>query len=358
MHCHLITMKNLDKTKNADWGLLTKFLANEADSEEKTLVYSWLESNEDNRKLLDECRKTLENADNFYKAEKFDSHSAWTRLHSKIIPGITAKPEGHKKYGKEGFTVLFKYAAILIVAIFLGVTGYYLGFRNDDPEEIIQITSTDNQIPEEYVLADGTVVTLNNRSTLLFSSSFNLEKREVTISGEAFFEVKPNAEKPFVIHAGNARVEVLGTSFNVCAYPETETVEVVVETGKVQISCKNPDETSGNQDVLILPGEKGIVYNHNQVVEKDINRNPNFLAWKTHHFKFSQMPLDEVIMCLEKVYQVDILLKESELNDLMLTAQFEEKPVDFILNVIRLTFNLNLSAENEQFILSGRHVEQ
>ena len=86
---------------------------------------------------------------------------------------------------------------------------------------------------------DGSIVTLNRNSKLIFPKHFTKNVREVTITGEAFFDVKPNTSKPFIINAGNVQVKVLGTSFNVCAYPGTETVEVVVESGKVQVTRKN-----------------------------------------------------------------------------------------------------------------------
>jgi ferric-dicitrate binding protein FerR (iron transport regulator) len=181
----------------------------------------------------------------------------------------------------------------------------------------------------------------------------------VEIEGEAFFDVTPNPEKPFIINAGNAQVKVLGTSFNVCAYPETETVEVVVATGKVRVTNKFQEATTGiNREVYLVPGEKGTLIYKGNILEKTENKNPNYLAWKTHDLIFDEVPLHEVIECLEKVYHVDIQVEESEINDLVLKAHFDKKPIDFVLNVVRLTFNLELSEENEQFTFSSRKITQ
>ena len=81
------------------------------------------------------------------------------------------------------------------------------------------------------------------------------------------------------------------------------------------------------------------------------------MAWKTHDLIFNETPLHEVVNYLEEVYHVDIELTEPELNALLLTAHFEKKPIDFILNVVRLTFNLELSGENELFTLTSRNNE-
>ena len=242
----------------------------------------------------------------------------------------------------------------MVFAVLLGSAGYYFGFRNKVTEVYSEIISAEKQVISEYILPDGSVVALNSNSKLVFPSNFKGNTREVTIYGEAFFDVKPDASKPFIINAGNAQVKVLGTSFNVKAYPENETVEVVVATGKVQVSGKTGSEVNDNVQILLVPGEKGIVTNNGSMPAKMENTNPNYLAWKTHDFVFNEIPLRDVINCLEKTYHVDIEVAQPELNDLKLTAHFENKPIDFVLNVVRLTFNLDLSEENEQFIFSGR----
>ncbi len=166
--------------------------------------------------------------------------------------------------------------------------------------------------------------------------------------------MKPNPEKPFIINAGNAQVKVVGTSFNVSAYPESETVEVVVKTGKVQVINKNRETLPVLNEVYLTPGEKGTLFNSSNILEKSENPNPNYLAWKTRDFTFNEVPLNEVFQCLEKTYHVKIRVEEPELNDLILNAQFDKKSIDFILNVVGLTFNLELSVEDEQYVFSSR----
>jgi len=256
---------------------------------------------------------------------------------------------------KIGTAITGTFVSPIIFAVLLGSAGYYFGFRNKVTEVYSEIISAEKQVISEYTLPDGSVVALNSNSKLVFPNKFEGETREVTIYGEAFFNVKPDASKPFIINAGNAQVKVLGTSFNVKAYPGNETVEVVVATGKVQVSGKTgPDEINKNK-ILLVPGEKGIVTGNGGLTEKMENNNPNYLSWKTHDFVFNEVPLRDVISCLENTYHVDIAMSQPELNDLKLTAHFEDKPIDFVLDVVRLTFNLELSEENEQFTFSARN---
>jgi ferric-dicitrate binding protein FerR (iron transport regulator) len=332
--------------------LLAKYLSNEVNALEKLEVETWLNQSVENREELEQSRKMLANIDAFYKAKSFDSDVAWNNLKAKINPAQMNVIQ-RKTIGKEVITHFYKYAAIIVFAVLLGSAGYYFGFRNNTAEVYSEIISIQNQVINEYILPDGSVVALNSNSKLVFPKKFNGDTREVTIEGEAFFDVKPNPEKPFIINAGNARIKVVGTSFNVSAYPDTETVEVVVQTGKVQVVSKNTETLTGVNEVYLIPGEKGTLFNKNSLLEKSQNSNPNFLSWKTRDFIFNDIPLNEVFTCLEKTYHVKIQVSNPELNDLKLSAQFDKKPIDFILNVVGLTFNLELSVEDEQYKFSS-----
>ena len=334
--------------------LVSKYLNKETNSIENLEVEFWLNQSDKNQMEMENYRKILNKVDGFYKAKNFDSKTAWKNVHSKINPG-QLKIVQRKKVRKELLAQFYKYAAIIVVAILLGGFGYYFGFRKQMPTFYSEIVSAEKQILNEYVLPDGSIVALNSNSKLEFPKQFASATREVTIIGEAFFNVKPNPEKPFIINAGNTQVKVLGTSFNVCAYPETETVEVIVATGKVQITQKKEDLLAQNSEVFLTPGEKGTLFNESNLLEKSINANVNFLAWKTNDLVFDETPLSEVIQCLEKVYHIEIQLTEPDLENLLLTAHFNKKPIDFILDVVRLTFKLELTGENEHFTLASRN---
>lgn len=351
-------MEEKKNIENFNRELLAKYLSNELNSREKLEVENWLKQSEENRDELEKNRKILLKVDAFYKAKSFYSEAAWNNVHSKINPPQRTVIQ-RKKERKEAILRFYKYAAIIVIAILLGSVGYYIGFKNQVTMVYGELISANNQVVNEYVLPDGTLVALNSNSKLTFPKHFKNDVREVTILGEAFFDVKPNPEKPFIINAGNAQVKVLGTSFNVNAYPEAETVEVVVKTGKVQVINKNLENTSTiNNEVYLIPGEKGTLFTKSNLLEKTENTNPNYLAWKTHDLIFDEVPLHEVIQCLENVYHVDIKVSEPELNDLLLKAHFDKKPIDFVLDVVRLTFNLELTGDNEQYVLSSRKKEQ
>jgi transmembrane sensor len=130
-------------------------------------------------------------------------------------------------------------------------------------------------------------------------------------------------------------------------------LKLQLETGIVQVLCCEGEEREGDE-LFLNAGEKGTVFNSNRKLEKTVNTDRNYLAWKTHTLVFEKTRLAEVVQYLNKVYHTDIQLENKEMENLLLTAQFEEKSADFILNVIRLTFDLELKQENGIHILSDK----
>ncbi|QIA06544.1 FecR family protein [Draconibacterium halophilum] len=347
-------MENIEKF---DWELVTKYLNNETSSQENDEVETWISQSDKNQAEFEQYKNMLKKVDSHYQAKKFDHETAWKSVYTQLRPA-KARSIQLQKTRKEVIAKFYKYAAIVVIALLLGSVAYYLGFRNSDKAYYSEVISAKDQVLNEYVLPDGSVVTLNNDSKLLFPKKFKGSTREVTIIGEAFFDVQRNPEKPFVINAGNAQVKVLGTSFNVSAYPEAETVEVIVETGKVQVISKNENPEMESREVFLTPGEKGTLHLSNLDLMKTVNSDPNFLAWKTHDLIFNTVPLHEVVECLEKAYHIDIDVMEPELNDLLYEGHFDQKPVNFVLNVIRLTFDLDLSVEGKHYTLMSRTNKQ
>ncbi len=338
-------MKHIDKNI---WGLIGKRLNGEIAPEETEQLESWIQQSVENRTEYEECRKILEKTDLWIQAKKFDPENAWNAVGSKI----NSEQGRSTTMARRVYQQFYKYAAIIVIALLLGSLAYFIGTNTITTHH--EIVSAEKQVVNEYVLPDGTRVSLNSQSKLVFPAKFNGDVREVSLTGEAFFNVTPNPEKPFVILAGNAQVKVLGTSFNVRAYPENETVEVVVETGKVQFSEQAVSAETGFKSVYLTPGEKGILVSRRHIPEKTLNTDRNFLAWKTRYLVFNETPLNEVVSHLENVYHVQVSLKDKQLKDLRLTATFDQKSIQFVLDVVRLTFDLNLEQENGQYILSNK----
>ncbi|TSA29009.1 MAG: DUF4974 domain-containing protein [Bacteroidetes bacterium] len=214
----------------------------------------------------------------------------------------------------------------------------------------MQVVASTEEVVRD-TLPDGTAVTLNQNSSLTFPENFEPDKRKVTLLGEAFFEVVPNPASPFVVQTGRAGIQVLGTSFDVKAYPG-KGVEVFVLTGEV--SFYSVDPRTGNSPSLILTkGMKGILNPGSNLPEVDTRHIPDDLFWLNQTLQFRQTPLSEVILLLESRYHVTILLSGEEIGSCRLTATFSGEPIDLILQVIADTFTLDLESDNGTYLLTG-----
>jgi len=342
-------MKANQNIEDKDWELLAKSIydkSTDSDTEKQNSVAEALFTDEKEREQL---FKMTEKVDLYFDLKKYQAGQAWNNVESRIHTSATTKSG---KIIRLITNPIFRIAAAVIFAALLLVTGYEMIYHPKLTSEMLEVSAT-NEVLKTYTLPDGTLVSLNTDTKLQFPKKFGRKTREVTIVGEAFFEVKPNKNKPFIIHAGKAQIKVLGTSFNVSAYPETKLVEVIVETGKVQVLNKTA-ETIQTNELILTPGDKGtLVYSSNSLL-KTTNQNPNFLAWKTHNLIFKATSLSEVIGNLEKVYKVNIRLADSRLNGLLLTAQFNDYSLDFILKVIETTFQIEAQEINGQYILKAR----
>src|SRR5690554_49281 len=234
-------MKTNNSIENPLWALLGRYLTGEATPAETKKVEAWAAVSQKNRDELEQARRLLDGADAFYAASRYDTDKAWAAVRNRTV--ASAPVQTRLVSRKKAVVWYSKYAAAVIIALLLGAATYlYVTYSAGNPK-YTEIVTGNNQVIEEYILPDGSFVTLNSNSTLHFPEKFEGNIREVFITGEAFFDVTPDAAKPFIIHAGNAQVKVLGTSFNVHAYPDAETVEVTVESGTVQLLCCESENT-------------------------------------------------------------------------------------------------------------------
>jgi len=341
-------MKTNQNIADKDWELLAKSIYDKnsdyaTDKTEPVAKELVLDVNE--REQLNQMATQV---DLYFNLKKYPADQAWNKVESRIHNQAPTSTIFRKLIANP----IFRIAAAIIFAALLLVSGYETIYRPAATHKLLEISATD-QVLKTFTLPDGTLVSLNTNTKLQFPKRFGRKTREVAIEGEAFFEVKPNKNKPFIIHAGKAQIKVLGTSFNVSAYPETKSVEVIVETGKVQVVNKTT-ETILTNELILTPGDKGtLVYSSNSLL-KTTNQDPNFLAWKTHNLIFKATSLAEVIGNLEEVYKVNIRLADSKLNGLLLTAQFNDYSLDFILKVIETTFQIEAQKVNGQYILKAR----
>ena len=275
---------------------------------------------------------------------------AWANLQKKL-----SKPELNLKT-RILRSPIFRAAAMIVLVAGIGLVTYKSvqtpQIQLDIP--IKQIIAKTDIHPTNFTvttLPDGSVVKLNAGTQIEYPEIFGSGKRIVRLSGEAFFNVQRDTLHPFVIETENASVEVLGTSFNVSAYPDAKTVEVHVETGKVKLTqlVKGKSETNS----AILPaGERGwIKIEDGEILHLPIH-SKNYSSWITRKISFQRTPLVEAFTVLENTYHVRIVMDSPEIGQIPYTANFADLDLDYIIKVIARTHQLKATRNGEEIVFA------
>lgn len=337
--------------KHIEDDLLVKFITDQCSDDENSLVKLWLVDSEENKTYFNKLKASWELSSKSYPKLKFDSNAAWEKVSAKIdeneIVEKTTVIDLPKRSGTN--TTIFYFSAIA-AALLIGVFISQFMFLDKTMNTTI-LVSTDGLITE--TLLDGSEIALNSGSELSYEEDFNDNSRTVTLKGEAFFEIKPDKNKPFIIKSEFGNIRVLGTSFNVLAH-ENSNFEVQVETGIVQlytISKDNKDTSS----IFLEAGNSGIINYKTGALFKYEKKDPASLFWLNKQLNFNKTPLMEVFHLLEKHYPITIDFDELVLANCKLTVKFENESIDSILQVIAATFNfeINKSQSNQIKVLAN-----
>ena len=290
---------------------------------------------------------------------------------------VYSAPERHRGPRR---TMLFLAAATLIAAII--ITSLYT-LTNTPPPHTAAPTAvtpalagneifTGNGSRTHLTLPDGTVVWLNAGSRINYEKNFGVTQRAVILTGEAFFDVAPNASKPFVIHTASIDIRVLGTSFNVKSYPSDRTTETTLIHGSIEVSIHNRP----SDKIVLKPNEKLVVNNDDSVkLDKGeelrhhdhpdnsslvVISKPTYehrsgamieTSWVDNKLIFQDEEFSSLAGSMERWYGVTIRFNSPEKENLRFTGIFENETVLQALDALKLTANFNYSVEGNQITI-------
>lgn len=323
--------------------LIAKVAMGEADPQEVQQLTDWENLSEENRLYVAQGKKVL-GAMPFVEV---DTNAAWAKLKQRMDDReeeATVVPMMLPVRNKRSLIIASAAAAALVVLLAIGVFIKY--FSGTDMPVNEYAVNTENATLAD-TLPDGSIILLNKKSDLKYSENSKGE-RIVKLKGEAFFEVKHNEEKPFVIEANSTFIKDIGTGFNVKTDDAANTVTVVVETGVVDFY------TAGNKGLTLKAGQTGVYNGNTQTFTRQENEaNPNALSYKTKLFNFNRATLGNAIAQLNNVYGSNIVLENENLKNCLITVDFNNEDLDTIINVITATLNLKSKKEGDKIILYG-----
>lgn len=328
-----------DPTYSID--LITRYLAGEATGDDLVFLEAWLKADPGHRQIFDDYRRIWLGMEQARMEDNLKIDAAWKEMEEIINEEPASQiphPTSHIPYLQ-----VLRIAAIILL---LAVPSFFV-FRYFTHPEQKQLEA--NLTIKEGKLPDGTAVTLNKGATLEYPSSFKGNKRNVKLNGEAWFEVKHDDAKPFIITSHNVRVEVLGTSFYVNTNAANNTMEVILNSGSVAVYFDDRKENS----IFLSPGEKAEIIPGKEKMEKDINTDQNYRAWMTQRFIYNNAPLITIVADLNKVYHTNLRITTPAISYCLVTATFDHQSPESILHVLQATLDLTISAHGTYTDISG-----
>lgn len=249
----------------------------------------------------------------------------------------------------------FAWRGLMTIAcslIFVAIVGYF-GYHQyaTDATEVITKTA----LPGEksiVTLADGSKVYLNSGSSISFPKVFDKSLREITLEGEAFFEVVRNPQQPFIVRTGTLVTRVLGTSFNIQAFSDDD-INVSVATGRVQVTQGVEGSEDGlSQTIFLDPSQQVTYQNHRFTLSYvDIEKTT---AWKSNTLRFDETPLSTVGAILSRWYGVTIAFDNTDIVNCRINGQFKGQQLDEVLRSIRYMYNIEYEITNNKVKLYGK----
>lgn len=313
------------------------YLNGELSPEEALELEAWIAASDANAQIFADVQK-LWQATEAPAPAKPDVEKAWRNVRFRVRPQTKTRRLQ---------PVIMRVAAAILVLI-----SVYFVWRYAAPGEFVQQIAITEQERQMISLPDGTQVWLNQYSQLTYPVKFSVGERRVKLNGEAYFEVEHNPEKPFLIESGETEVRVLGTSFGLMAYPDSNRSWVQVRSGRVAFYPVGQKE----KGVQLSLGESGVFERASGRLTKFDDSDPNLLAWQNDTLIFQETPCLEVFKILEKTFQIKIALDYPPIPNCTYTGVYENQDAKTVMQGLAFVFNLDLeiNADNKIYTLKAK----
>ena len=329
------------------WDIIAKDLSGGATAEEKQEIQAWLAQSPERKAELEAMQQAFDATAEVNPTFQPNADAAWEKMQTrlqghdeKVIP-IRSETAGYSDRNRW----ILRIAASLIIllgSVFAIKLATQETYKN-------QLSATDTM--REVTLPDGSKVWLNKQSTIHYPDQFSDEQRLVKLEGEGFFEIKKNPNKPFMIETSETMTKVLGTSFNLRAYPNEKMHSIDVRTGKVSFSdLDNPTE-----EAILTVGDRADFERAKQSIAAGKIITPNAMIWQSKALDFTtSAPLRVIVKDLEHYFNVTIKVEDkSALACTHTLGKFENPELKGLLDVISIAAGFQYSIDGDVVTIQG-----
>lgn len=280
--------------------------------EEEKNLQKWEKQSSKNQLTAEEIRQIWIESEQYKLPFELDHDADFAKMKSTI-----ATPNTPSKVVTMRPRRLWLRAVAAAVIVLLGATFLFQNYFQNHAEWKVVEASSEIQ---ELQLADGSKVWLNAGSTLSYPAEFSVTERPIKLTGEAFFKVSKDANRPFQVTTDRTTVTVLGTEFNVRDIADEKYFEVAVQEGKVRVQ-----KNGSSQKVILIKNEKAFYDENNHTLKKVNDENLNSLAWKRQRLKFNDTTLKNALKTITKQYNITIDLKNKSLEKCLISGGYSIK---------------------------------
>ncbi len=345
-------------TKVPDDNLILRYLEGNCTYQEEKQLEEWLTKDPSNADRFEDF--VVENS----RSVAIDKNQIRMKLFRKInetpdhAAGAAPLSETHLSYPgiihKRERAQWFIAAAVIIIIFTTGILTY-LSQANDP--ELQEPEMVEHTVPAgttaTITLSDGSTVWLNAESTLRFPENLGMDSdiREVFLEGEAFFEVTKNDEKPFILYSGQLETTVLGTAFNVKAYPDEDLMQIAVSEGKVMVKQRYTEISS---KPVFLESDEWATYSHtSKELKKEQGDIREMIAWKDGVLLFHDKTVAKAVRMLERWYNTKIVVEEEIVKNCRIHGEYKDRSLETVLKMMEFTLDVNYTFTDEGVIISG-----
>ena len=335
--------------------LFSQKISGEIDSRNQDLLNIAIKKNAHYRELADDLE------DYVHKqpiAVNLDSQKQLSQIWATIEDNENELFKGKHSYSKPkeslGSTIWIRSAAAIIIVLFAGLLLYGL-LNRQHSTEFEHLTT--QEVKTFKMLDDGTKVWLNKYSTLRYNKGFGKGAREITIEGEAYFDVAKNNEVPLYVHAGNIDIEVKGTAFNVKAEKNSKDIEVALLRGLIQVS----ERLNKNNRFLLHPNQKIVYTTHQEDNKNNLQLklvNPfvllNETRWIADTLVFRKERLKDLAHKMEKKYDVNIEIQSEALKEKRFSGIFINETIEQAITSLKLSYPLNYTINKRLVVIKEK----
>lgn len=296
----------------------------------------WMLSHADDPQIDEALREIWD--EHSARATDEENAAGLERLHAAI------RPERFRLLRRR----VLRYAGVAAAVLLVFAGGYYSAVRSVVPRSEIALLTAKGNVGE-FTLPDGSRVWLNSESRLEYEADFAGGGREVTLSGEAYFEVMRDTLRPFRVRMNDLQVEVLGTTFDAIGYADDSSEEVVLRSGAVRVSVPQSGKT-----LVLKPDEKLSLDRYSKALSVERVDADNYCRWFEPRLIFDNTPLADIVTNLERRYNVDIALSARVPLDKRLSMVVCREPLEDILEVMSSLIAIDYRVDDNQIFITPR----